>query len=248
MRNFLLSGHDNDNPVLIQGTFPGRLRDLLVLLQSEFKELRATRALCNILPIDLVGMCSARSKEEDELSTRKIEGPDLGARIGILVFFRLLGSLQRHKNTRGILKLIRKVPSMIANTPVLALSPQSPMRVPSQQEQTKNGLTTVLTDVTARASLGGVVEAIMSAAEGLLASEHELSGKEQGEVLGALVGLAIKRGSLTHCLQVVKLLCCLASMDNRLPVPGVGHHLKVHKKSCHSFRRSASYYILVANP
>lgn len=234
MRSFLLSGNDNDSPVLIQGTFPGRLRDLLVVLQSEFKELRATRTLCTISPIDLVGVCSARSKEEDDLSTKKIEGPDLGARIGILVFFRLLGSLQRHKNTRGILKLIRQVPSMIANTPVLALSPQSPMRMPSRQERPKNSSTTALADLTARASLGGVVESIMSAAEGLLASEHKLSGKEQGEVLGALVGLAIKRGSLTHCLQVLKLLCCLASTDGRLPVPGVGYHLKVRKTSCHS--------------
>lgn len=242
-RNFLPCGHDNESSALIQETFPERLRDLLVVLQSAFKELRANRALCNLLPIDLVSTCNAQSKEDDELlSPRKIEGPDLGVQIGILVFSRLLGSLQRHKNTRGILKLIRQVPSMIANTPALALSPHSPMRVPSRQGHAKDGLTTALAGLTARANLGGVVEAIMSAAEGLLSSEHELSGIEQGEVLGALVGLAIKRGSLAHCLRVVKLLFCLPSMEGRHPMPGVGHHLKVHKSACHSFRTNSATY------
>ncbi|CAN0493659.1 unnamed protein product, partial [Scytosiphon promiscuus] len=94
------------------------------------------------------------------------------------VFFRLLKSLQQRKNTQGVLKLIKQVPCMMSNTPSLSLSPP-----------------------------GRVVDEIMSAAEGLLCdAEHNLSTAQERDVLEAMVGLAVKRGSLAHCLRVLKLL------------------------------------------
>lgn len=212
-----------------EGTFVERLRDLSAILFSDFKYLRENRALCDILATDLVDAPHCSPSGTSMPTKSKVDGQDLSARIGILVFYRLLGSLQRSKNTRGILKLLKQVPSIIANMPVLSLSPRFPTRECPGEQSPTDCTPTALAGLTAEISTGGVVEAIMSAAEELICGEHELSGKQQGDVLGALVGLAIKQGSLVHCLRVVRLLFCTAVADNACPIPGVGHHLKVHQ-------------------
>lgn len=114
----------------LERTFPERLQDLSIVLLSKFKYLQEDRSLCGgILPSDVVDAFDGRPacsnalllSAAGEKSGKQEEG--LGARIGILLFFRLLGSLRRNKNTAGILKLIRQVPSMISNSPLLSLSP-----------------------------------------------------------------------------------------------------------------------------
>lgn len=207
-------------------TFPERLRDLSLELHEGFKNMRSNRALCEMVPLDLVGACN-RQPDFDTSSTGKVGGPDLSARIGIVVFFRLLGSLQRNRNTAGILKLIKQVPSMIADTPVLSSWLGSPAQQQHSSEHRTDGAPSAFASLTTGASLGGVVDAIMSAAEELLLGNHKLSSKQRADVLGAMVGLAIKRGSLAHGLRVVKLLFCHAVADEMPPIPGVGHFLKV---------------------
>lgn len=208
--------------------YDARLQDFSIVLLSDLRQLRADQApFYDLLPLDLMDTFSDRSTELDTLLARKVDGLDLGARIGVLVFFRLLKSLEQRRNTQGILKLIRQIPSMITNTPVLSLSPHVPAgRYPGEQPGMET-TTTALTRLSNGACPGGVVDAIMSAAEGLLCGEHELSNQQQGEVLEAMVGLAVKRGSPAHCLRVIKLLFCPAAADKGLPIPGVGHHLKV---------------------
>lgn len=203
-----------------------RLQDFSVLL-SGMRKMRADQApLYDILPLDLIDKFSDRSTELNTLLTGKCDGLDLGARIGVVVFFRLLKSLELRKNTQGILKLIRQVPSMITNTPVLSLSPHVPAGNYSGEHPRMETTTTASTALTTGA-YPGVVDAIMSAAEKLLCGEHdELSNQQQGDVLEAMVGLAVKQGSPAHCLRVIKLLFCPAA-DTGLPIPGVGHHLKV---------------------
>lgn len=225
----LPSYRDDDGLCTVpQGTFPERLRHLSAVLHSDFKRLRTNRALCDLALADLVDACKSRPALLDAPPMITMEGPDLSARIGILVFFRLLGSLRRNNNTAGIVKLITRVPSMIANTPVLSLSPHlAVQRRPQKQSPRDSASAVALAGSTAGVNTGGVVEAIMSAAEGLLHNEHELSGKQHGDVLEALVGLAVKRGSLIHFLRVVKILLCSEVADGALPIPGVGHYLKV---------------------
>lgn len=206
-----------------------RLPGFSVVLLSDVRRLGADQAPYDLLPLDFMDTSSDRSIELDTLLASRVDGLDLGARIGVLVFFRLLKSLEQRRNTRGILKLIRQVPSMITNTPVLFLSPHvAAGKYPGGQTQVET-TTTALAGLTTGACLGpgGVVDAIMSAAEGLLCGEHELSNQQQADVLEATVGLAVKRGSPAHCLRVIKLLLCSAAGDRGLSIPGVGHHLKV---------------------
>lgn len=223
-------------------TFPERLQDLSTVLLAKFKYLQEDRSLCGgILPSDVVGAFDGRpacSNAQLLLSPAAVSGGErqredeegLGARIGILLFFRLLGSLRRNKNTAGILKLIRQVPAMISNTPLLFLSPQHPQLSRENQPPAEGTPHSDLGGVAtaARGPPDGVVEAITSAAEELLlGDEHELSDEQQGDVLAALVGLAVKRGSLSLCLRVVKLLLCSSPADRPLLIHGVGHRLKV---------------------
>lgn len=231
-------------------TFPERLQDLSLVLLSKFKFLGdQDQPLSDILPADLVEAFDGRPACSDALLSTG-EGDqkqDLGARIGILLFFRLLGSLRRNKNTAGILKLIRQVPSMISNTPMLYLSPHrlSPQNPTNNQLSVEEGRRNVGGFGIAAAGGGipdGVVEAITSAAEELLSGEHDLSDKQQGDVLGSLVGLAVKQGSLAHCLRVVKLLLCSTpAADNTCPIQGVGHQLKVNTSRVHAYTYVRTY-------
>lgn len=206
-------------------TFPERLQDLYTLLRSDVKKVTALRALCDVLPDDLVNM-STRQSEEGSLSKKGV-GEDLTGRIGILIFFRLLESLQIGKNTTGIFNLVRQVPSMLSNIPVLNLRPPCALkRGYTNAKSYARNRTTSFAGLAAEACPGDVTEAIMSAAENLLNDEHELSNKQQGDVLQTLVGLAVKRGSLAHCLRVVKCLICSAA-DGGHPIPGVGCYIKV---------------------
>lgn len=211
---------------LVRGTFPQRLRDLSTILHLNFTYFKSHRTLYDFLPSDLVDT-SASWSTELETSKCNIWGPDLSASIGVFVFFRLLGSLQRKKNVHGILKLIKQVPSMIADTSVLSLKPRFPTREYPPELSSTAGLATALGGLTAEASMGGVVEAIISAAEELL-SKHKLCTEQQGEILETLIGLSVKRGSLANCLRVVKLLVFSAINGGIAPIPGVGHHLKVY--------------------
>ena len=224
-------------------TFPERLQDLSIVLLSKFKYLGEDQdqSLCGILPADLVDAFDGRPASLNALllTGEGEKKQDLGDRIGILLFFRLLGSLRRNKNTAGMLKLIRQVPSMLSNTQMLSLSPHrlSPQNPSSNQlpavEGAHSGVGGLGVAAAAAAAAGGgipdgVVEAITSTAEELLSGEHDLSDKQQGDVLGSLVGLAVKRGSLAHCLRVVKLLLCSKPVaDKACPIQGVGHQLKV---------------------
>ena len=225
---------DND-PTYIHParTFPGRLQDLFIALLSKFKYLGEDHSLCDILPADLVDAFDGQPACTNAPSAGEGEKKqDLGARIGILLFFRLLGSLRRNKNTAGILKLIRQVPSMTSNTPMLSLSPHRLSREnPTNNQLPVKGPRSDIGGLGVAAAAGipdGVVEAITSAAEELLSGEHDLSDKQQGDVLEALVGLAVKRGSLAHCLRVVKLLLrSTPAADKPCPIQGVGHQLKV---------------------
>lgn len=160
---------------------------------------------------------------------------NLPASIGVLVFFRLLKSLEERRNTQGILKLIRQIPTMINNTPELYLSPLPRAgEYPGEKSQAID-TAKALAGLTNGASPGGVVDAIMSAAEGLLYGD--LSSQQQGDILEAVVGLAIKRGSLAHCLRIIKFLSCSPAADEGLPIPGVGNHLKVRVRRWAYFLR-----------
>lgn len=125
----------------------------------------------------------------------------------------------------GILKLIRQIPTMINNTPELYLSPLPRAGEHPGEKPQAVDTAAAFAGLANGASPGRVVDAIMSAAEGLL--YEELSSQQQGDVLEAVVGLAIKRGSLAHCLRVIKYLFCSPAADKGLPIPGVGAHLKV---------------------
>lgn len=222
-----------------------RLQGFSFVLLSDVRCLKANQApLYDLLPLDLMGTFSGRSTELDTLLANKVDGLDLGARIGVLVFFRLLKSLEQRRNTKGILKLIRQVPALITNTP-LSLSPHvAASKYPGEQTRMET-TTTALAGLTAGACPGGVVDAIMSAAEGLLCGEHELSNQQQADVLEATVGLAVKRGSPAHCLRVIKLLFCSSAGDKGLPIPGVGHHLKVPRPCTSSTTDAASVFGVV---
>lgn len=240
-----LASHDSelDEEVAasVLGTFPEHMRIFLTTLQSEFKLFRERRGLCYILPSDLVGAsCESHSGSNDNNTSNMLafkttgEGTnDLTARVGIVVFFRLLGSLQRSRNTRGILKLIRQVPAMIANTPPLALWRGLDAPKLHTQFLPTDGLTstTRLGDLTIESNPGGVVESIMSAAEELVSGGHSITVDEQGEVLAVLVGLTIKHGSLEKSLRVLELLLfstCIGSQEGgQITLPGVEHYLKV---------------------
>lgn len=187
---------------------------------------RSDRLLpCDLLPVDLMNTATGRSHESSTLPPCRLDGPNLSARIGKELFFRLLRSLKQQGNTRGILKLMRQVPSIINETPALSLSPLSPTGKRSGPQPPIEPTATVLAGLTTGASLGGVVDAMMSSAEGLLSDE--LSSTQQGDVLAAAIGLAVKQGSLAHCLGVVRLLFSSTATDNGLPSSAVGHHLKV---------------------
>lgn len=188
---------------------------------SGTRRLRADRAsLWDLLPFDFM------DAPDDRLSLvpTATNTANLPSTIGVLVFFRLLQSLEERRNTPGILKLIKQIPTMINNTPELYLSPLA-RAGEYPEEQPQAGLTHGASPGGDGASPGGVVDAIMSTAEGLLYGE--LSCQQQGDVLEAVVGLAIKRGSLAHCLRVIKFLLCSPAADTGLPIPGVGVHLKV---------------------
>eukprot|EP00752_Nemacystus_decipiens_P011017 g9790.t1 len=114
---------------------------------------------------------------------------------------------------------------MINDTPALSLSPHLPAE-DYRGEPHKVVTPTAFAGLAKGASPGRVVDAIISAAEGLLCGEDDLSSQQQGYILEAMVGLAVKRGSLTHCLRVVKLLFVSAAADKGSPIPGVGIHLK----------------------
>lgn len=201
-----------------------RHQDLSML--SDARRLRAHQApLCDILPVDFMGTSSGQSIELNTLLADK-DSPNLPASIGVVVFFRLLKSLEQRRNTPGILKLISQVPSMINNTPALSLSPHQPAG-DCPGEPRKVASPNAFAGVVNGACPGRVVDAIISAAEGLLCGEHDLSNQQQGYILEAMVGLAIKRGSLTHCLRVVNLLFCSAATTKGSPIPGVRIYLKV---------------------
>lgn len=213
----------------IRGTFPERLRVLWITLQSEIRRFRTRRALYDLSLTDLVDTqgTGVITDEEDASTSQSKGGLDLTARIGTLVFFRLLGSLRRSRNKRGILKLIRQVPSMIDGTPVLALLPQLDKSGCMETELPMEG-SRPLAGLAAGLHPGGVVEAILAAAEELMFGGHQLSGEEQGEILATMVGLAIKRGSLNISLQVLELLMFSdSSSDRPVVLHGVRSHLKV---------------------
>lgn len=190
---------------------------------SDARRLRAHQApLCGTLLVDSMRGSSAQSTELDTPLADKAARPNLPASIGVVVFFRLLKSLQQRRNTAGILKLIRQIPSMINNTPALSLSPHLPA------EELQVATPTAFAGLATGACPGRVVDAIVSAAEELLCGEDDLSSQQQGYILEAMVGLAVKRGSLTHCLRVVKLLFCSPAAEKGSLIPGVGIHLKVY--------------------
>lgn len=196
-------------------------QDLSIL--SDARRLRAHRApLCDTLPVDFMDTSNGQSIEPDTLLTDKVMTPNLPASIGVVVFFRLLKSLEQRRNTPGILKLIRQVPSVINNTPALSLFPTGDY--PGEPRQVTTPAFAGLANGTCP---GRVVDAVIAAAERLLCAEHILSSQQQGYILEAMVGLAVKRGSLTHCLRVIKLLFCSAVANKGSPIPGVGIHLEV---------------------
>lgn len=222
---------DQPRPAVLNRTFPDRLRESFVALHSDFKLLSSNQALCDLLFADLAEPSSHQQPDNSaNLLSCEINGSGLlSAQIGIRVFCRLLESLQRNNNARGILNLVRKIPSLIANTPALFLSPHSSSKHMHPQDQTCKVNPTALVNPLAGACPSGVVGAIMAAAESLIYGMYgyELSNKEQADVLAALVGLAVKRGSLLHCLRVIKLLFCYAADDEPAALQGVGHYLKV---------------------
>lgn len=211
--------------ICVHGSILSRQQDLSML--SGARRLRAHQApLCDTLAVDYMDASSGQPIELDALLADKAAAPNLPACIGVIVFFRLLKSLEQRRNTAGILKLIRQVPSMMNDTPALSLSPHVPAGdYPGDPQRVTTP--TAFAGLANGACSGRVVDAIMSAAEGLLCGEDDLSSQQQGYILEAAVGLAVKRGSLTHCLRVVKLLFCSAEADRLSPIPGVGVHLKV---------------------
>lgn len=205
--------------------------------------------LCDILLSDLVDMLGNRPTELDTTLSNNADSTTLGAHIGITVFFRLLRSLQQRKNTQGVLKLIKQVPSSIRDTPALSLSPYLPTGECAAQDGPRMLSTTAYAELTTSSRPGRVVDEIMSAAEDLLCgAEHDLSITQQGDVLEAMVGLAVKRGSLAHCLRVVKLLFCSTAAGRGLTLSGVGHHIKVlaakssHLRNVQVSMRSLPYW------
>lgn len=222
---------DQPRPAFLNKTFPERLRESFVALHSDFKLLPSNQALCDLLPADLVEPSSQQPDNNTNLwLPSEINGSGvLSAQIGIHIFCRLLESLQHNNNARGILNLVRKIPALIANTPALFLSPHSSSIQAHSQEQTCKVNPTTLVEPLAGACPSGVVGAIMTAAENLIYGKYGyvLSNKEQADVLAVLVGLAVKRGSLLHCLRVIKLLFCHAVDDEPAALRGVGHYLKV---------------------
>lgn len=222
---------DQPRPDFFNKTFPERLRESFVALHYDFKLLPSNQALCDLLPADLAETSSQQPDNRANLFSSEMNGSGLlSAQIGIHVFYRLLESLHRNNNARAILNLVRKIPSLIANTPALFLSPHSSsIQAHPQEQETCKVYPTTLVEPLAGACLPGVVGAIMAAAENLLYGkcEYELSNKEQADVHVALVGLAVKRGSLLHCLRVIKLLFCHAVDDEGAALPGVGQYLKV---------------------
>lgn len=196
---------------------------------SHARRLRAQQApLCDTLLVDVMDASSDRSSTElDTLLVDKVAAPNLPASIGVVVFFRLLKSLEQRKNTPGLLKLIRQVPSMINNTPALSLSQHMPAGDYLRELRKKATPNIAFAGLANGACPGRVVDAIISAAERLLCGKDVLSSHQQGYLLEAVVGLAVKRGSLTLCLRVIKLLFCSAAADMESSVPGVGIHLKV---------------------
>ena len=208
-----------------QGSNCSRRQDLSVRqILSDVRRLRAHQApLCGTLLVDSMSGSRAQSTELNTPLADKAARPNLPASIGVVVFFRLLKSLQQRRNTAGIFKLIRQIPSMINNTPALSLSPHLPA------EELQVATPTAFAGLATGACPGRVVDAIVSAAEELLCGEDDLSSQQQGYILEAMVGLAIKRGSLTHCLRVVKLLFCSPAAEKGSLIPGVGIHLKVYR-------------------
>lgn len=217
----------------LRGTFPERLGALWTILQSELRHVRVRRALYDLSLPDLGDMHDIRVSDDRQYRDASGGGPDLATRIGTLVFFRLLQSLQRSRNKRGILKLIRQVPSMINDTPVLALFSQPDKCAPPEAEVPTDGSKRPLAGLAAGLRPEGVVEAVLSAAEELMLGEQELTSEEQGEVLAAMVGLVIKRGSLRSSLRVLRLLLFgSSSLDRPVALQGVGPYLKV-RISCY---------------
>lgn len=205
-----------------------RLQDVYILMDSQ-RWNAEHGLLCDISLSDLGNMFGNRPAKWDTLPLNKADSTSLDVHIGITVFFRLLRSLQQRKNTQGVLKLIKQVPSTISNTPALSLSPfLATAERPAQDEPRILNKTLAFAEQPSSSRRGRVVDDIMSAAEELLCGEgHDLSSIEQGEILQAMVGLAVKRGSLAHCLRVVNLLFCSTAVDRGIPLSGVGHHIKV---------------------
>lgn len=235
----LVKGHGQigQGSPAIRGTFPERLRVLWITLESEIRRVRKRRALYDLSLTDLVDTHGTGANvDQDDVSKNQSKGGlDLTAQIGTLVFFRLLESLRCGRNKRGILKLIRQIPCMIVDTPVLALLAQ-----PDKSEHMEKGLpmenSRPFAGPAAGLHPGGVVEAILSAAEELMFDGHKLSGEEQGDLLAAMVGLAIKRGSINISLQVLQLLMFGdSSSDRPVVLHGVGFYLKVIVSPCISF-------------
>lgn len=211
----------------LRGTFPERLGVLWTILQSELRHARVKRALYDLSLPDLADTHEIRVIDDRQYGDASRGGPDLAARIGTLVFFRLLQSLQRSRNKRGILKLIRQVPSMVIDAPVLALFSQPDKWAPPEAERPTDGSKRPLAGLTAGLRPEGVVAAVLSAAEELMLEGHQLTSEEQGEVLSAMVGLTIKRGSLRSSLRVLRLLLFGSSLDKPVVLQGIGPYLKV---------------------
>lgn len=229
------------NADCVQGSYCSRRQDLSIL--SDARRLRVHQApVCDTLPVDFMDTPCNHAIELDTLQTDKAHTPNLPASIGVVVFFRLLKSLEQRRNTTGILKLIGQVPSMINSTPALSLWPPLPAGDFHREPRKVTTPNTAFAGLANGACPGRVVDAIITAAEGLLCGEHELSSQQQGRVLEAIVGLAVKRGSLTHCLRVVKLLFCSAQANKGSPIPGVGIYLKVLVMSVRNFHADIRHF------
>lgn len=205
-----------------------RLPFVWAALGREYKHTRARCLFCEIRPADLRDVSPTHG---NPASTTELRGfVDPVARIGIVAFFRLLESLKRSQNTRGLLKLMRRVPGIIASLPPLALR-RNPSNSWPETEQSFGSMRPedLGTKAVETQALGDVLESIISVAEDLVVLDRDrLASEEQAEVMATFLGLAVKRGSLKDLLQVVRLLLCsTSSTSHSAPLPGVACYLKV---------------------
>ena len=140
------------------------------------------------------------------------------AQIGIRLFFRLLRTLRFNENPRVLSKVVQQIPLLLSKMPPLALA--EGLRNPSNDQTLKRlgegagsggDINMEGPGKTATKSNLGVVDALSWALESaVIASKTNEVLKKDGDssdrrllALSAIVGLAIKRGSLTHILKSI---------------------------------------------